>query len=230
MPKNYAAPDTRLLLVGRNQERLQHVAEHCQQQGAQVELGIFDVRNDSDYCDWLREKDKEQPIDLIIANAGLSISQAQREGSAALYEAEHTMVDIHLKGMLNTVHPFIRAFKHRKRGQIAIMCSMNAFVPLARSNMYGAVKAAMLHYSRALRVELKSHHIKVSAICPGWVESRLTEKNTFPMPWLMSGERAARIIRKGLENNKAVIAFPWQLVGVVKLFKLLPIWLQEKFQ
>src|SRR3546814_15169108 len=64
--------------------------------------------------------------------------------------------------------------------------------------------------------------IEVSVICPGYVKSRMTEKNDFPMPFLMTAERAAAIIRRGLAANRARIVFPRRLFTLVWLLALLP--------
>jgi short-subunit dehydrogenase len=77
-------------------------------------------------------------------------------------------------------------------------------------------------YGESLRLELAAHGIRVSVICPGFVRSRMTAVNRFPMPFLMDAERAARIIRRGLAANRARIAFPWQMYAAVWLLNALP--------
>ena len=73
-----------------------------------------------------------------------------------------------------------------------------------------------------MRGELHEAGIGVSVICPGYVKSRMTAANEFPMPLLMEADRAARIIRRGLARNRPRIAFPWRLYAAVWLISALP--------
>jgi short-subunit dehydrogenase len=87
---------------------------------------------------------------------------------------------------------------------------------------YSASKAAVRGYGEALRGALAPSGIRVSVICPGFVRSRMTDANPFPMPFLMDASRAARIIRRRLERNKARIAFPWPTYFAAWLMGTLP--------
>src|SRR3546814_614150 len=87
---------------------------------------------------------------------------------------------------------------------------------------YSASKAAARTYREALRGVLRPHGIAVSIVCPGFVRSRMTATNRYPMPFLMDAEKAARIIRRGLAADKGRIAFPWPTYAVSWLFGALP--------
>jgi short-subunit dehydrogenase len=93
---------------------------------------------------------------------------------------------------------------------------------------YGASKAAVRSYGEGLRGACHRHGIEVSVLCPGFVESRMTARNPFPMPFLMDAGRAARIIVRGLARNRARIAFPWQTYLVIRLLQLLPATLSDR--
>ena len=110
----------------------------------------------------------------------------------------------------------------RGRGQIAIMASLAAFRGFPGAPAYCASKAAVRVWGEALRGHLHADGIGVSVICPGYVKTPMTAVNDFPMPMLMSAERAARIIRRGLTRNKARIAFPWPMAAMVWLLAALP--------
>jgi len=87
-------------------------------------------------------------------------------------------------------------------------------------------------YGEALRGSLKENGILVNVVCPGFVASRMTDVNDFPMPFLMSAEKAANIIKEGLLRNKGRICFPWPLHYMAWLIGILPDpfaqWLQSK--
>ncbi len=110
----------------------------------------------------------------------------------------------------------------RGRGQIALMASLAGFRGFPGAPAYCASKAAVRIWGEALRDGLRGQGIAVSVICPGFVESPMTEVNDFPMPLKMSAERAVRIIRRGLVADKARIAFPLRLYLVARIIAALP--------
>lgn len=217
----YAKPTTHLLLLARNPQRLHDIATRCQQQGASVEYNCIDITDKANMTEWLQQQDDISPIDIIIANAGCSTTQLQSHYHSN-HDIEQACWNIHLQGTLNTLHPLLPRMQQRRRGHIALMSSMNAFIATAQSPCYGAAKAALLHYGRALRGKLYRDNIHVSVMCPGWVDSPLTDKNTFAMPLKMTAHRAARIIQRGIKKNTAVIAFPKRLRLITVLYAILP--------
>jgi short-subunit dehydrogenase len=89
------------------------------------------------------------------------------------------------------------------------MSSLASFRGFPGAPAYCASKAMVRVWGESLRGHLAPSGVGVSVICPGYVESPMTAVNTFPMPFLMSAEKAARIIRRGLSRNRARIAFPF---------------------
>ena len=88
--------------------------------------------------------------------------------------------------------------------------------------------AALIHMAETVRPEMARKGIDVSVINPGFVKTQLTDKNKFPMPFLMEPEDAAEKIVAGLKAKKFEIAFPWQLVTILKILNHLPYWLYFK--
>jgi short-subunit dehydrogenase len=132
------------------------------------------------------------------------------------------VLSVNVDGVLNTVLPVLPRMVARGRGQIALMSSLAGFRGFPGSPTYCASKAMVRVWGEALRPELAARGIEVSVICPGYVTTRMTAVNTFPMPFLMPAERAAQIIKRGLARNKARIVFPWRLYAVVRLIAALP--------
>jgi short-subunit dehydrogenase len=215
----YAAPGTQLALTGRDEARLNAVAERCRAAGARVTAARVDTGDRAAMAAWLAERDSAVPVDLVIANAG--IASGTPEGREDPELARRTF-DVNLTGVLNSVHPLIEPMIARGRGQIAIMSSLAAFRGFAGSAAYGASKAAVRVWGEGIRNELAGHGVEVSVICPGFVVSRMTAVNKFPMPFLMPADRAAAIIRRGLERNRSRISFPWPMAGLVWLLAALP--------
>ncbi len=228
----YAAPGVHLALGGRDAGRLDATAEACRAKGAQVAASVVDVRHRDAMAAWVTEADAAAPLDLVIANAGISAGTGGKGGGKGKGEDAAQAEDIfavNLMGMLNTVGPIIPAMRARGRGQIALMSSMAGFHGLPGAPAYAASKAAVRSYGEGLRGWLAGDGIKVSVVIPGFVESRITAQNKFPMPFLMTADRAAEIIRRGLARNRGRIAFPWPIYAGVRLAALLPVWLLEKF-
>ncbi len=215
----YARPGVALALGGRDQARLTAVAEACREAGARVHAEGLDVRERGRLAAWIAEVDQAAPLDLAIANAGVS---AGTGGGGETEAQTRRMVEINVEGVLNTVLPAVELMRPRGRGQIAIMASVAAFRGFPGAPAYCASKAAVRVWGEALRGDLHGAGIGVSVICPGYVRSRMTAVNEFPMPLLMDAERAARIIRRGLARDRARIAFPWPLYAAVWLISALP--------
>jgi len=215
----YAAPGIDLALTGRNEARLAQVAERCQAAGASVAAAVIDVRDRDALAGWLAERDRQAPLDLVIANAGISAGTG-KSGETAAQARE--IFSVNLDGVVNTALAAAALMRPRRRGQIAVMSSLAGFRGFPGAPAYCASKAAVRVWGEALRGMLKPQGLQVTVICPGFVKSRMTAVNDFPMPFLMEAETAAGIIQRGLAANKARIAFPRRLYAAIWLLALLP--------
>ncbi|HIJ38055.1 MAG TPA: SDR family NAD(P)-dependent oxidoreductase [Rhodospirillaceae bacterium] len=217
LARAYAGPSVRLFLTGRNLQRLDAVALACRSLGAQVEARPVDVADRAAMAQWLAFAD-EQQLDLVIANAGISA------GTAAGDPAQRTreIFTVNIDGVLNTVLPVIEPMRRRGRGQIVLIASLAGFRGLPSTPAYGASKAAVRVWGEGLRGWLARDGVGVTVVCPGFVSSRITDLNRFPMPFLMSAEKAARLIRQGIEANRARVGFPWPMLALVRLLAALP--------
>ena len=196
------------------------VAAACRAKGATVVADTVDVVDRATFAAWLTAFDDAHPVDLLIANAGISIDK----GNSSLddFSVIRKTLDVNIGGVLNTVEPLIARLIARKRGQIAVVSSLASFIGLPYSASYNASKAAVRVWGESIRYVLKKDGIGVSVICPGFVVSRMTAKAPFPMPFLMTAARASAIIRHGLARNRARIAFPIGTKAAVWLGQVLP--------
>ena len=223
----YAGVDVHLGLLGRDPERLQHIADECRARGATVETGLVDVRERAAMKAWLDTFDDRAPVDLLIANAG-TMAGTPPGGIIEPPELSYALVQINVLGMLNTVQPLLPRMMTRRHGQIALMSSLAALIPLRDSPGYCGSKAAVLAYGRSLRDLLGASGIGVSVICPGYVTTPMSRQETGKKPFEMSAERAAEIIRRGIGRNRAVIAFPSWFAFLTRIGGLLPDGLRER--
>ncbi|WP_425065348.1 SDR family NAD(P)-dependent oxidoreductase [Reyranella sp.] len=217
---DYAAPGVALALTGRDAERLEAVAGACRAKGAIVVADTIDVTDRDRMLPWLTAFDQAHPVDLVIANAGISIDKDN--SSLDDFSIIRKTLDVNVNGMLNTVEPLLAPMIARKRGQIAVVSSLAGFIGLPYSASYNASKAAVRVWGESIRYVLKKDGIGVSVICPGFVVSRLTAEAPFPMPFIMTSAKASAIIRRGLAANRPRIAFPIGTKAAVWLGTTLP--------
>lgn len=217
---DYAAPGIALALTGRDSGRLETVAIACRAKGATVFAGAIDVVDRAALADWLTAFDDAHPVDLIVANAGISIDKDN--SSLDDFSIIRKTLDVNMGGVLNTVEPLLARLSARKNGQIAVVSSLASFIGLPYSASYNASKAAVRVWGESIRYVLKKDGIGVSVVCPGFVTTRLTADAPFPMPFLMTTAKASAIIRRGLAANRARIAFPLGTKAAVWLGCVLP--------
>jgi NAD(P)-dependent dehydrogenase (short-subunit alcohol dehydrogenase family) len=184
-------------------------------------------------ADWIATCDAARPLDLVIANAGISAGTgggAKDHGIEAPEQAQRIFA-VNVDGVFNTVEPVVALMRKREprpgitaaaRGQIAIVSSLAGFRGFPGAPAYSASKAAVKAWGEALGPLLAPDGIAVSVVCPGFVTTAMTARNDFPMPFLMPAEAAAVRIRDGLARGRARIAFPWPMHAAAWLLMALP--------
>ncbi|HKX11126.1 MAG TPA: SDR family NAD(P)-dependent oxidoreductase [Stellaceae bacterium] len=208
LARHYASPETRLDLGGRDLKRLEEVAVSSRAQGAAVVPKAVAVTDRSAMREWILAADADAPLDLVIANAGIGADEGFSRGSETL---ARPVFEVNVDGVLNTVYPAMERMVERGRGQIAFMSSLAGYRGFPDAPAYSASKAAVKALAEAWRGALASRGIRVSVICPGFIETPMTARNKFRMPFLITADRAAGIIARGLDRNQARISFPWQM-------------------
>jgi short-subunit dehydrogenase len=222
---SYAAPGVFLALTGRDAARTESVAAACRAKGATVLAETVNAADPVAMPDFVARAHSAAPLDLVIANAGISAGSGGRGEST---EQARRVISVNVEGVLNTLGPAIDRMVEKPRvgkelrGQVAIVSSLAGFRGFPGAPAYCASKAAVKVWGEGMRGELYRFGIGVNVICPGYIRTRMTEGNTFPMPLLMDLDRATRIIRRGLARNKARIAFPWILQFILRIITALP--------
>jgi NAD(P)-dependent dehydrogenase (short-subunit alcohol dehydrogenase family) len=215
----YAAPGIHLFLGDINARRLETVTIAGRKAGATVDGILVDVTDRNGMAHWITEADALQPLDLVISLAGISHGSTRREETM---EQVRAVFAVNLEGMLNTIEPALTLMRKRQRGQIALMSSQAGWRGFPVAPSYCATKAAIRVYAEGLRARLLRENIGVSVIIPAFVKSPMTDANPYPMPFRITAERAARIIKQGLARNKPRIRFPTPIPAAVYLMSLLP--------
>ena len=158
--------------------------------------------------------------DVVIANAGISIGMDSRMREdldiMQLTFATNTL------GVAATFHPFIAAMAGRGLGTLVGIASVAGIRGLPGHGAYCASKAAAIAYCESLRGELKAEGIRVVTLCPGYIDTPLTRKNRYSMPFLMPAEAFAKQAFAAIEAGSSYKVIPWQMGLVARLLRLLP--------
>ncbi len=221
LARAYAAPGVVLGLTGRNVTRLADIAAQCRSRGAEVEIMPADIADAAAMRTLLTGFDQRHPIDLVIANAGIT-SGRQPNGEPESWRAVQQVFAVNLMGVLHTLTPVIERMLPRRHGQVAVIGSLAARRGVPSCPAYSASKAAVETYAAALRADLADDGIRVTVVSPGYVVSPMSDRVNGPKPFVVSAERAARIIRRGIARNRSHIAFPWTLGFATALVAALP--------
>ena len=164
--------------------------------------------------------------DVVIANAGISVGVDTAE-RADLDVIARTFATNNI-GLAATFHPFVLPMVTRGSGRLVGIGSVAGIRGLPGHGAYCASKAAVISYCESLRGELRASGVKVVTICPGYIDTPLTQKNRYGMPFLMQpadfAERACRAIEAGATYR----VIPWQMGVVAKALRALPNWLFDR--
>ena len=160
-----------------------------------------------------------QGVDLVVFCAAdyRSLSPWELDAREA-----HDTIETNVCGVYYGLSAVLPAMRSRRSGGIAIVASVAGYVGLPNATLYGPSKAALINLAELLYAELHAHGLGVYLINPGFVKSRLTARNAFRMPALITPEAAAKAIVAGLERGRFEIAFPQRFTRVVRLVSLLP--------
>lgn len=235
----YAQPGVALHLGGRDQGRLAMTVDRCRVLGASAIGTIMDVTDRAGMARWIAESNARRPLDLVVANAGISAggdSGVATESNLSPEDASETtrrVFAVNIDGVANTVLPALELMRARPmpqtgrlrrgwRGHIAIMSSLAGFRGMPSAPAYAASKAVEKAWGEALSARLSDEGIAVTVVLPGFVATPMTEHNPFPMPMLMPAEEAARIMKKRLARRPARLAFPFPMYAGAWFLSLLP--------
>ena len=158
-------------------------------------------------------------INLVVLNAGNHIPMTVKNFSS---KTVRTLIDTNLMGAVYGLEQIIPMFSDRKHGHIAVVASLAGYRGLPTSSAYGASKAALINMCESLKPELDLVGVKLTLINPGFVETPLTDKNEFPMPFLIPVEEAVDAIIEGLKTSAFEISFPLRFALLMKVLRVLP--------
>ncbi len=221
LARRIAAPGVTLLLCARDITRFGPIVPALRAAGAEVEIASVDVADTQAIMAWITALDSQAPIDLLILNAG-QFGGRDRDGALETPERAAALIATNLTG---TIAPALVAgefMRQRKNGHIVFISSLAAFGPQQDAASYGASKAGVTAFARALREDLAPANVRVTLVHPGHIETAQTDQHVGALPGLISADRAAQIILDGIARRRAEIDFPIHLRILLALLSALP--------
>jgi len=164
--------------------------------------------------------------DLVIANAGIS-SGTQGADPADVAKLRRVL-EVNVAGLAATLAAFAPAMREAGRGTLAGIASVAGFRGLPGNGAYCASKSAAIAWLESLRAELHGSGVSVVCICPGYVDTPMTQVNRFHMPFLLPADEAARRIARAIAQKRRLAVIPWQMALVSLLLRAMPGWLYDR--
>ncbi|MBM5782099.1 MAG: SDR family NAD(P)-dependent oxidoreductase [Pelagibacterales bacterium] len=213
-----------LVISSRSEDKLQQIREKLLNNNKNTENKIIVTK--SDVCDSKSIEElinttykHHSKIDLVIF-----CSAIYSPTSAFSFDLEesHKIIDTNLKGAINLLHKVLPKLEQQNFGHIAFVASVAGYRGLPQSFAYGASKAGLINLCEGIYPELLKKNINISLINPGFVKTRLTEKNKFSMPFIITPDKAAEAIFSGLEKKQFEIHFPKKFTIFLKILRIIP--------
>lgn len=222
LAKTYASAGHTVFASARSADKLQALATESGEWAGKVVALPCDVTDNESVLAAVKEIELTGPIDKAILNAGfydpIELSELDLEHFTSTY-------DVNLYGVVRCFLALLPGMKGAGHGQVAIVSSVSGYTGLPRAAAYGSSKAALINLAESLQPECKAVGVDVRLICPGFVRSPLTDKNSFEMPFIIEAEEAAERIVKGLNGNSFEIHFPKRFTLMLKLLRNVPYFL-----
>ena len=221
LARAYAAPGNRLVLWGRNQERLDATAQECRGRGAAIETACFDLVEFHRIVENLEAADTRNPFDLAIFNAGLGGSLPADRAAQDVHAAER-MASVNFTAPVVGANLIAERMAKRGRGRIVLVGSVAGFFPLPMAPLYSGTKAGLALFAEALGLRLAKYGVGVTLVSPGFVDTPMSQGLKEPRPFLIGADAAAAIIARRIERGARHIVVPWQFAVMHTAAKLVP--------
>ena len=215
-----AADGWTVAAAARSQAPLQALADEAAEFTGRILAYPLDITRHGDVLQVIADiEERLGPIDLAVLNAG-----THREVSAIAPKSGDfcDLIGLNQMGTVHCIEALVPAMVARGRGRIAIVASLAGYFGLPTAAAYAMTKAGLIAMAEALRPELAGHGVTVQIVNPGFVRTPLTDRNSFPMPFLMDVEPAARRLIDGLKGSSFEITFPRRFSLLLRLLRLLP--------
>lgn len=203
----------------RRADKLAEIATRVQGKGAIVPLALDVTDLEAVKAAAAHIETDVGAVALMILNAGTYKPDGATKLDSADYRAH---VELNLMGTVHCLDAVLPRMIDRRRGHVAIVASVAGYRGLPRALAYGATKAALINLAESLKLDLDRFDIKTQIVNPGFIKTPLTDKNDFPMPFLMPVEDAAERFVAGLKSKRFEIVFPKVFAFMLQRMRCMP--------
>lgn len=224
LARHYATADSAVGLAARREDLLERLARSLPGKVATYALDVIDTAAlQAAAADFIARFGLP---DVVIANAGISVGTAGEDiaDSAKLQR----VLQVNVVGMAASLAAFAPAMRQAGRGTLVGISSVAGFRGLPGAGAYSASKSAATTWLESLRVELAASGVAVVTICPGFIDTPMTQVNKYRMPFLISSDDAARRFARAIKSKRRIAVIPWQMAIVGSLLRALPAWTYDK--
>lgn len=238
-------PAKRYWIIGASEGLGRALAQALDARGASLVVSARSAERLTSLVDELRDA-TAVPVDVTDPASVAAAAEAAGDFDGIVYsvgayepmkatewngDAARMMVDTNITGCLNVLGEVVPRFVANNAGHIALIGSLSGFRGLPGAVGYGLSKAAVMHVAENLRIDLSKTDILVQRMNPGFIETRLTEKNAFKMPQLMSPDEAADHVMRAIDKRRFSYSFPRPFSWMFTLGQHVPIaWFQGLFK
>lgn len=221
LARRLASRGVEVWLAARRLEVLESEVESIRRSGGKAHAFTLDVSDPEETERRVGELDTSVGgFDVVIANAGIG-GRSRPVAEQTLADARR-IIETNLLGAMATLLPVIPRMVARRSGHLVGVSSLAAEIPLPAAADYGTSKAAFTFFLESAAADLLPRGVDVTIVHPGFVRTPLTDKNSFPMPFLVEVDEAARIIDRGIEKRVRFVRFPRGLTVPISSSKLMP--------
>lgn len=211
---------TEVWVAARREDMLRSLCDEIATAGGRAHAVVLDVGRADETAARVAALDAEiGGLDLVLANAGIG---PPIRAQSMTWERVRPTFEVNVMGCIATLTGVLPAMLARGRGHVAAVSSVGGFRGLPTAAAYCATKAAVSTFLEGIRIDLRGTPIAVTDVRPGFVKTPMTEQSKTPMPWLMDLDDGVAAIVRGLDRKQAVVAFPWQLVSLASVGRLVP--------
>jgi short-subunit dehydrogenase len=215
---HYLREGWRVAVCGRDLTKLPKMTELTSERFKAYEVDVSDKEklkeSMQDFC--------PKNLDLVIANAGISVGN---KSAIPDFDRTRVVLNTNIIGVINTFEPAFEIMKARGKGQLVAVASVAGMVGLPGAGPYSGAKSAIIKLCESYYIDWRQFGLNVTCICPGFVDTPLTQVNPHPMPFLMSSTKAIKLMTKAIARKKALFIFPWQMNIVISILSAMPRWL-----
>ena len=224
LAQEYVRRGARVGLVARRVEALYELADRlgsaCSVHQADVRDALAMKQVAAGFCA------RHGGVDVVIANAGVSAGTLTEHNED--HEVFREIMDINVLGMVHTFSPFLPVMRAAGAGMLVGIASVAGIRGLPGAGAYSASKSAAITFLESLRVECHGSGVRVLTIAPGYIATPMTQRNPYPMPFILPAETAARRMVDAIGRGRTYTVVPWQMGLVAHGLRALPRWAYDR--